>query len=100
MLKQTGELSLVDNQYSDQVFPKDYSDPFWSEELMLRGENDQTGALFSSLAYRILRLLRKNEIVKDYGSLFPRGIPSARCLFTDQLHRPASSLWSGNPGME
>ena len=76
LLKQTRELSLVDNQYSDQVFPKDYNESFWSEELMLRAESAQPGALFSSLAYRILRLLRKREIMKDSGSLFPRGIPN------------------------
>ena len=76
MLKVTRQLSLIDNQYSDRIFPKDYSESFWSEELMLRGESKQPGSLFSSLAYRFLRLLRKKEIVKDYSKQFPRGIPN------------------------
>jgi len=75
-LMQTRQLSLIDSQYSDRIFPNDYSESFWSEELMLRSESKQPGALFSSLVYRILRLLRKNEVVKDYGNQFPVGIPN------------------------
>jgi arylsulfatase A-like enzyme len=76
MLIQTRELSLVDNQYSDLIFPKDYNASFWSEEVMLRNESSQPASLFSSLVYRVLRLLNKQEVVEDYGSLFPRGIPN------------------------
>ena len=76
LFKRTRELAINDPEYSDRLFPSDYNDSFWSEQLILRGGETKPSSLFGSLLYRILRLSRERKMSDVYGPQFPLGIPN------------------------
>lgn len=81
IFKKTRELCLVDDQFGDRLFPNDLNTAFWSEWLVLRGEDSYPGSLFLSFFHRLLRFARKREINKELGELFPKGVPALHNLF-------------------
>jgi arylsulfatase A-like enzyme len=70
------ELSLADGEYSDLLFSNDYNLSIWSERLIMRGESLEASSLFLSQLYRLLRSMNKRTLEKDYGQLFPNGLPN------------------------
>ncbi len=76
LFKRTRELAIYDPEYSDRLFPSDYNDSFWSEQLILRGGETKPSSLFGSLIYRILRLSHERKMADEYGPEFPLGIPN------------------------
>jgi choline-sulfatase len=80
ILKKTRELCLVDDEYSDLVFPNDYNVSFWSEWLLLREGQSPPGSLVLSLLHRMLRFAHKRSLTREHGSLFPRGLPQLHSL--------------------
>ena len=76
LFKRTRELAINDPEYSDRLFPSDYNDSFWSEQLILRGGEPKPSSLFGSLLYRILRLSQERKMSDVYGPQFPLGIPN------------------------
>lgn len=81
VFKPTRELSLADEQYSDRLFPSDYSTSFWSEGVILRGGGAKPSSLFLSMLYKLARLGSKRSLVKEYGHLFPRGLPNLNDIY-------------------
>jgi arylsulfatase A-like enzyme len=81
LYKNTRELSLVDEEYSDLLFPRDYNASFWSEGLILRGGGATPSSLFMALLYKLARLGFKRQVTQDYGSLFPRGVPNLNDIY-------------------
>lgn len=81
VLTPTRELCLVDDQFSDLLFPNDFNAAFWSEWLTLRGSETPPGSLFLSLLHRFYRYFHKRELTQKYGELFPRGIPNLYNMF-------------------
>ena len=77
----TRELSLVDEQYSDRFFPSDSNVSFWSEGLILRGNSTIPSSLFLSHLYRLIRFAYKSDLTKEYGQLFPRGVPNLNDIY-------------------
>jgi arylsulfatase A-like enzyme len=75
IFKKTRELCLVDDQFADRLFPEDFNVAFWSEWLSLRGNDTEPGSLFISLIHRFLRSTHKQDQLRQYGKMFPRGIP-------------------------
>jgi arylsulfatase A-like enzyme len=80
-LMNTRELSLVDGQYSDRFFPTDSNVSFWSEGLILRGSGTLPSSIFLSHLYRLIRLAYKRDVTKEYGQLFPRGVPNLNDIY-------------------
>lgn len=81
VLKRTRELCLVDDEFSDQFFFDDYNVAFWGEWLLLRESHSPPSSLFLSLVDRMRRLVHKRELLSEYGSLFPRGLPHLHSLY-------------------
>jgi len=81
VLRRTRELCLVDDEFSDRFFFDDYNVAFWSEWLLLRESESPPGSLILSLVERMRRLVHKRELLREYGSLFPRGLPHLHSLF-------------------
>ena len=81
LLKQVRDLCLLDSEFADRIFPDDFSTAFWGEWLFLRGGNTPPSSLFLSLTDRGRRFVNKRTITKEYGQLFPRGIPNLHSLF-------------------
>jgi arylsulfatase A-like enzyme len=81
LFKRTRELAIDDPEYSDRLFPKDYNDSFWSEQLILRGGATRPSSLFGSLLYRILHLSEVRKLSDDYGRQFPLGIPNLNDVY-------------------
>jgi arylsulfatase A-like enzyme len=79
--KHPRELSLVDEQYSDRFFPSDSNISFWSEGLILRGPGILPSSLFLSHLYRLVRFAYKRDLTKEYGHLFPRGLPNLNDIY-------------------
>ena len=79
-LKKTRDLCLVDDEYSDLLFPNDYNVSFWSEWLLLREGQSPPASLILSLLHRMLRFAHKRSLTREYGSLFPRGLPQLHSL--------------------
>jgi arylsulfatase A-like enzyme len=77
----TRELCLVDNQFSDRLFPSDFNTSFWSEGIIFRGGGAKPSSLFLSLIYKMLRLNSKQNLTAEYGHLFPRGVPNLNDLY-------------------
>jgi len=77
----TRDLCLVDDQFADRLFPNDFNVAFWSEWLITRGGETFPSSLFLSLMDRFLRSRHKQEVIKEFGELFPRGIPSLHNMF-------------------
>jgi arylsulfatase A-like enzyme len=77
----TRELSLADEQFSDRLFPADYNASFWSETMIFRGGGSKPSSLFLSMMYKLSRLATKQDITRDYGSLFPRGVPNLNDIY-------------------
>ena len=76
LFKRTRELAIDDPEYSDRLFPSDYNDSFWSEQLILRGGETKPSSLFGSLVYRILHLSQVRKLSDSYGPQFPLGVPN------------------------
>lgn len=76
IFKNTRDLCLVDEQYSDWLFPADSNASYWSEGLILRGGATKPSSLFLSMAYKMSRLVFKQRLTQQYGHLFPRGVPN------------------------
>ncbi len=79
LFKLTRELCLVDSQFSDQVFPKDYYLAYLGERRSLRSIRSAvySSSLFLSLIDRIRNFaLRRTRSLQEYTSLFPKGVPS------------------------
>jgi arylsulfatase A-like enzyme len=66
----------VDDQFADRLFPEDFNVAFWSEWLSLRGNEKEPSSLFLALIHRFFRAAHKRDQLREYGELFPRGIPS------------------------
>jgi arylsulfatase A-like enzyme len=81
VFKWTRELCLVDDQYADRLLPNDFNVAFWSEWLTLRGGETQPGSLFLSLIHRFIRSFHKRNLSKEYGRLFPRGVPNLHNMY-------------------
>jgi arylsulfatase A-like enzyme len=81
LFKRTRELAIKDLEYSDRLFPSDYNDSFWSEQLILRGGNTRPSSLLGSLLYRISRLSQERKISDVYGRQFPLGIPNLEDVY-------------------
>lgn len=81
VLKKTRDLCLVDDEFADRVFSRDYNAAFWSEWLLLRGDGSAPGSLFLSMFHRLLRRTDKNDLLRKYGELFPRGLPELHSLY-------------------
>ena len=77
----TRKLCLLDDQYADRIFPKDFNVAFWSEWVSLRGSEAPPGSLFASLGHRLMRAYNKRQLNAELGALFPRGIPNLHSLF-------------------
>jgi len=71
----TGDLQLFNREFSDQVLFNDYNVALWSEWFLLGEGRSPPGSLFLFLLDRMRRFLYENEFAKEYGSLFPRGLP-------------------------
>jgi len=81
VFKKTRDLCLIDDQFSDQVFPNDFNVAFWSESHLFREGKSPPSSLFLSLFNRMWRFTHKKKLMKEYGSLFPRGLPHLHSLF-------------------
>ena len=79
--KKTRELCLSDSEFSDQIFSDDYNVAFWSETLALSGGGTPPSSLFLSLLHRMGRFVNKRALTREYGQLFPRGVPNLHSLF-------------------
>jgi len=96
-LKYTRDLALLDLQYSDLVFQKDYYASFWGESSILRSGATKPSSLFLAQLFRVFEFLKERELEKSHGNQFPQGIPhNNQVYFTlekgidwciDQLHR-------------
>lgn len=75
------ELCLVDDQFSDQLFPNDYTDGFLAEWQYLRGGRNRPGSLFLGWLHRLMRYSHKSSLTAELGRQFPRGVPSLHNLF-------------------
>lgn len=80
VFKKTRDLCLVDDQFSDQLFPNDYNVAFWSEWLLLRESKSPPSSLFVPIFDRIRRFAHRNKFEKEFGSIFPRGLPNLHSL--------------------
>jgi arylsulfatase A-like enzyme len=81
VFKYPRELALVDTQYSDILFSKDYNVSYWAENVILRSGARNPSSLFVGLAYRLFKLVEKRKLVSEYGSLFPKGIPNLNDIY-------------------
>jgi arylsulfatase A-like enzyme len=79
--KFTREMVLADMEYSDRLFPNDYSVSKWSEDLILRGYSTKASSLFFFPVYRLLEGLRERALLRKYGEQFPQGLPNINGLF-------------------
>lgn len=79
--KMTRDLCLSDLQYSDRIFPNDYTIAYHGEWQNLRGGSEiYPGSLALSFVDRARRFLTKRSLEEQYGAEFPRGIPSLHSL--------------------
>jgi arylsulfatase A-like enzyme len=77
-----GEFCLVDGQISDRLFPKDANIAYRSfEELVVRTGNRKSGSLFLGLVDKIWILTHREMLMREYASLYPRGVPELANLF-------------------
>jgi arylsulfatase A-like enzyme len=79
-LKNTGDLCLSKSEFSDQLFSKDFNVAFQGESTYLIGDPLPSSAFFSWL-HKARQIVNERFLNKDYGYLFPRGIPSQNSLF-------------------
>jgi arylsulfatase A-like enzyme len=76
----TRELCLGDIQIADLAFPKDTNIAFYGEWLQMRG-GEYPSSLHLSFLHRMYRYVNKKLLEREYGELFPRGIPNLHNLF-------------------
>lgn len=82
VFKYPRDLALVDSQYSDVLFARDYNTSYSAETLILRSGGERNpSSLFLSLAYRLYKLVEKRRLVGEYGDMFPRGIPNLNDIY-------------------
>ena len=75
------EASLADMEYSDLLFPGDYNASSWGESAILRGPGTLPSSLFLAQAYRLWAGLRERLFNREYGDLFPKGIPNMNGVY-------------------
>jgi arylsulfatase A-like enzyme len=75
------ELALLDLEYSDRLFPKDYNDSFWSESAILRGGSAKPTSLFLTQVYRLWQFFRQRHLETKYATQFPLGIGEDNQVF-------------------
>lgn len=72
------EISLIENELSDDLFLKDYRLATRSEKAFLKPAPDQLpNSLFLSLLSEILQRFDERQVKSQIGELFPRGIPKS-----------------------
>lgn len=82
VFKNPRELALIDSEYSDILFSDDYNVSYWAENLILRSGGDRNASsLYLGLVYRFYKLVKKQMLVHEYGSLFPKGIPNLNDIY-------------------
>jgi len=72
----TRELCLVDNYLADRLFPKDFTPAVHGESLIFRRGDTYSSSLFLYEVYRFWTSIQMKLLTKQYGELFPRGIPN------------------------
>src|SRR5215469_249685 len=71
----TRELCLADNYLADRLFPKDFTPAVHGESLISRRGDTYSSSLFLYELYRLWTSIQMKNLIKQYGELFPRGIP-------------------------
>jgi arylsulfatase A-like enzyme len=71
----TRKLCLIDDYFSDRLFPKDFTPAVHAESLISRRGDTYSSSLFLYQFYRLLFSSQMKSLNKPYGALFPRGIP-------------------------
>jgi arylsulfatase A-like enzyme len=80
--KKTGDLCLNDGEFYDDLFNNDYNAALWGENAALVGGETSPSSLFLSwVLHRARRIATMKALNKEYGHLFPRGIPFSHTLF-------------------
>lgn len=77
LLKPVEDLYLVDEVFSDRLFPRDANTAMMSEQLILPKDGRLPTSLFLSLADSVERAIRIRAATRQHGHLFPRGFPTA-----------------------
>ena len=77
----TRDLCLVDDYFSDRLFPKDFTPAVHGESLISRRGDTYSSSLFLYQVYRFWISIQTKSLIKQYGELFPRGIPSNHNLY-------------------
>jgi len=77
----TRDLSLVDDYFADRLFPKDFTPAVHGESLIFRRGDTYSSSLFLYHVYRFWISIQRKSLIKQYGELFPRGIPNNHNLF-------------------
>jgi arylsulfatase A-like enzyme len=72
----TRELCLADNYLADRLFPKDFTPAVHGESLISRRGDTYSSSLFLYELYRLWTSIQMKSLTKQYGELFPRGIPN------------------------
>jgi arylsulfatase A-like enzyme len=80
-VKSTRDLSLVDDYFADRLFPKDFTPAVHAESLISRRGDTYSSSLFLYQVYRFWISIQEKNLIKQYGQLFPRGIPANHNLF-------------------
>ena len=68
------EMALMDLQYSDALFPKDYNSSLWAESAILRTLDVKPSSLFLSHLYKGLQVIKEKNLEDQFTDDFPQGI--------------------------
>lgn len=80
-LKPPRDLSLIDPQYADRLFPHDYPVAFSSERVILRDDTAHPASFYLSFKYQDSLRERLREIKEQYAPLYPRGLPNLHDIY-------------------
>lgn len=68
------KMALMDLQYSDRMFPRDYNSSLWAESAILRTLDVRPSSLFLSHLYKAWQVWRERRLDAKYAVDFPEGI--------------------------
>lgn len=76
-----GAVALIESEFSDDFFPKDYGISVVSERALLEPVGARPNSLFGYLIKKVFQDVKEEKLLQQLKDIYPRGIPNYHGLF-------------------